>query len=441
MVGRTTNLAGRRPSLAGVLATGEDHGGPGPNGQIIGTGSSPRVHSDLVAYGQGQGQRVRSFQQLHMAAKVLNPFLKKKVKDWAETSGGKFPLKAQYHDSVGTSSMYVRWDVAMAKENMLLKEKIAWAAVKDPVRAMKKAILCYNGDVSRLTDLCRQSIIFEHFIDLFTCLEDIASDPEVEVVRVVNRFDPSYSGDDTLGYRHIKINLRVTTKETRRLHLDSHICEVQLAVAELRQLVTDEEHARFLDFRKLKETRILQMFISLFAKSPSEVSTVEVSIVLDFCSWGCFPKGLGICGLDVFERCGVYSRGFALSRCCSRVFAASHSSVNIRATRASANSADTTPRAGQRDISIPPQQCFSLSEIVDQDDSTTPQPPLVCREFEGYIKAEQRGSAVWSESSSRHFACDRSDAAMEDGDGSEREFDGSRVVCTDQLRAVSRRVV
>lgn len=374
-----------------------------------------------------------------MAAKVLNPFLKKKVKDWAETSGGKFPLKAQYHDSVGTSSMYVRWDVAMVKENMLLKEKIGWAAVKDPVRAMKKAILCYNGDVSRLTDLCRQSIIFEHFIDLFTCLEDIASDPEVEVVRVVNRLDPSYSGDDTLGYRHIKINLRVTTKETRRLLLDSHICEVQLTVAELRQLVTEEEHARFLDFRKLKETRILQMFISLFAKSPSEVSTVEVSIVLDFWSWVVFPRIWGFVGwifLSVAESIlgGLHCRDAA--HVCSP-----HSSINIRATRASTNSAHTTPRAGQRDISIPPQQCFSLSEIVDQDDSTTPQPPLVCREFEGYIKAEQRGSAVWSEPSSRHFACDRSDAAMEDGDGSEREFDGSRVVCTDQLRAVSRRVV
>jgi hypothetical protein len=189
LVGRRPSLAGRRPSLGGVFATGEDQGGPGPHGQIIGTGSSPRVHSDLVAYGQGQGQRVRSFQQLHMAAKVLNPFLKKKVKDWAETCGGKFPLKPQCHDSAFSSRMYVRWDVAMEKENLLLKEKIAWASVKDPVRAMKKAILCYNGDVSRLTDLCRQSIVFEHFIDLFTCLEDIASDPEVEVVRVVNRLE------------------------------------------------------------------------------------------------------------------------------------------------------------------------------------------------------------------------------------------------------------
>jgi hypothetical protein len=103
----------------------------------------------------------------------------------------------------------------------------------------------------------------------------------------------------------------VTTKETRRLLLDSHICEVQLAVAELRQLVTEEEHARFLDFRKLKETRILQIFISLFAKSPSEVSTVEVSIVLDFWSWGWVFKGRGIVVWICFEHCGVSSEEFA----------------------------------------------------------------------------------------------------------------------------------
>lgn len=266
------------PSAVAWIQSLDDQSLGGHGGQAATGSNSSKIQASASIPYASQGRRVRSFQQLHMAAQVLNPFLKKKVKDWAETSGGKFPLKAQHQDLI-TGSMFVRWDVAMKSENMLLKEKIAWAAVKDPVRAMKKAILCYRGDVSRLTDLCRQSIVFEHFIDLFTCLEDIASDPEVEVFRVVNRLDTQYSGDDTVGYRHIKINLRVTTDETRRLLLDNHICEVQLAVTELRQLITEEEHARFLDFRKLKETRILQIFISLFAKSQGEASTVEVRLV------------------------------------------------------------------------------------------------------------------------------------------------------------------
>lgn len=234
------------------------------------------VPEDHVAPGPSVGDRhqarVTNFHELHVAAQCLKPYLKMKVKEWAEISGGKFPLK--YKDGV-----YVRWESAMLRENNCLKDSIAWTPIKDSQRALEKAIVCYSGDFFRLTDLCRESIVFEHFLDLYTCLEDIASDPEVQVVRVVNRLDSSYNSDDSLGYRFIKINLRIKTEETARLKIAPHICEVQLLMAQLRDQITFDGHTRFLTFRNLQQNRGFQLsrlVMSVFA--PKQAAAVQVEV-------------------------------------------------------------------------------------------------------------------------------------------------------------------
>jgi hypothetical protein len=60
-------------------------------------------------------------------------------------------------------------------------------------------------DASRLVDLCRQCIVFEHFADLLLCLEAITHDPDIVVERIVNRLEPSYDSSKSAGYRDIKV--------------------------------------------------------------------------------------------------------------------------------------------------------------------------------------------------------------------------------------------
>jgi hypothetical protein len=143
---------------------------------------------------------VTSLDQLMMAAHGLDPFLKRKVKEWAEVSGGKFPLRS--HQTVS----FVRWDDSMSgHDKMSIRANIAWASVKDPQRALEKLLTSYRGDASRLVDLCRQCIIFEHFADLLLCLEAIAYDPDIVLERVINRLEPMYDSSKSAGYRDIKV--------------------------------------------------------------------------------------------------------------------------------------------------------------------------------------------------------------------------------------------
>ena len=77
-------------------------------------------------------------------------------------------------------------------------------------------------------DVCRQSIAFEHMSRLHSCLQRIAEDQDVVVLRVKNRFDPCHDARSTAGYRCVSLNLRIITEETKTLGIDSHVCEIQL---------------------------------------------------------------------------------------------------------------------------------------------------------------------------------------------------------------------
>ena len=63
---------------------------------------------------------------------------------------------------------------------------------------------------------------------LHSCLQRIAEDQDVVVLRVKNRFDPCHDARSTAGYRCVSLNLRIITEETKTLGIDSHVCEIQL---------------------------------------------------------------------------------------------------------------------------------------------------------------------------------------------------------------------
>ena len=77
-----------------------------------------------------------------------------------------------------------------------------------PYRALLSHV-AYAGaqDPSRLVDVCRQSIVFQAVADLVECVEAIAQDPDVQVVRIKNRMDPAFDARLSAGYRNVAINV------------------------------------------------------------------------------------------------------------------------------------------------------------------------------------------------------------------------------------------
>ncbi len=88
-------------------------------------------------------------------------------------------------------------------------------------------VLCWQN-VSRLLDICRQSIYFESITGVLACVRAIQSDSDVVISRIKNRFEPTLDSDASAGYRNLAVNLRFVTTNARLLGVDMHICEVQL---------------------------------------------------------------------------------------------------------------------------------------------------------------------------------------------------------------------
>ncbi len=184
---------------------------------------------------------------LPFQAHRVNPILLAKVQEWALASGGCFPVIPP--DCPSARPEFMRYaDVRWGE----LVHCIKWGCVKTAQRAQEKVQRSYAGDVSRLVDLCRQSIIFESPCDISTCLADIAADPAVSLVRIKNRLDPQYDAARSAGYRDVAINLRMVGPEARNLNLDEHVCEVQLILKAFAELKSDSGHSRYVTFRNLR---------------------------------------------------------------------------------------------------------------------------------------------------------------------------------------------
>ena len=91
-------------------------------------------------------------------------------------------------------------------------------------------------NTSRLVDICRQTIIFEHPSNLAECLRVISLDGETRVVRVKNRLDPAYNATLSAGYRDLALNLKLESNAAVAFGLEKHICELQLILLPIYQL-------------------------------------------------------------------------------------------------------------------------------------------------------------------------------------------------------------
>ncbi|EKX49398.1 hypothetical protein GUITHDRAFT_104927 [Guillardia theta CCMP2712] len=214
-------------------------------------GSHEHSFSNIVPsktmWQESEEPRVTSLDQLYMQAVFIHPIFLKKVQDLAATSRGLFPSNSQE----GSDPVeYVAWEDAMGDEN--LKQRVRWAHVKTLERSIQKLVRSYNSEVPRLLDVVRQCIVFERLQDLCDCLDRILEDPELVVMRIKNRLDPSYNSRTTGGYRDVVMNVRVVTERTRELGVAGHICELQMITREFMDKRTVEGHKLYVAFRNLR---------------------------------------------------------------------------------------------------------------------------------------------------------------------------------------------
>jgi hypothetical protein len=91
-------------------------------------------------------------------------------------------------------------------------------------------------DVSKLVDICRQSIVFESVDGIIKCLALITQDKDVEILRIKNKLDPAYNSAQSAGYRDVALNIRVATPEAKALGANAHVCELQLVLRQYAEL-------------------------------------------------------------------------------------------------------------------------------------------------------------------------------------------------------------
>ena len=78
----------------------------------------------------------------------------------------------------------------------------------------------YHGRLARVLDVVRTTITFGSLDSLVSCLEAIKDDPEVSILRIKNRYSPSFDSLD--GYRDVSM-LLVGSSLTQ-----GFVCELQL---------------------------------------------------------------------------------------------------------------------------------------------------------------------------------------------------------------------
>jgi hypothetical protein len=158
-------------------------------------------------------------EQLFAQAAGLDIVLRHKIQAWALLTKGCFPI----------DETLSRWDYI--KQNVL-ETRVRWAKLKTRDRALEKVYRSYDLDASRLLDCCRQSIYFNEVDSLFQCLQLICKDPSIKIARICNRLHDAYDTSATAGYRDVLLNLSIATKETKQLHIDRAICELQLTLVD-----------------------------------------------------------------------------------------------------------------------------------------------------------------------------------------------------------------
>ena len=138
---------------------------------------------------------VASLDQLYAQAACLAPCLYRCCQAWAAASGG--DIDASHRAAAGEGA--AAW--------------IGRNVIKRPERAIGKALVCYGGDVSLLTDICRARIRFGTVDGIVSCLQAIqATGSGATFLRVKSTLRADRDAWPTMGFRVRERGERVREK-------------------------------------------------------------------------------------------------------------------------------------------------------------------------------------------------------------------------------------
>ena len=109
--------------------------------------------------------------------------------------------------------------------------------LKAKKRVFAKVYEKYDGDFSRITDLCRCTVACDTMQTILDVLCFLDATPELGVLRIKNRISRFYNADEFGGYRDILINCRETST--------GHIIEVQVTLWKLLEIKEGTSHQAY----------------------------------------------------------------------------------------------------------------------------------------------------------------------------------------------------
>jgi len=173
-----------------------------------------------------RGNPIKSCDHLHAQAFLLHDIFCDFVFELAVPHNGKCRVRRGTRENPAKAG-FAGWHDELPDGHWMQP-----CGVKSVRRMIDKADVAYGGDVSRMLDLCRQSVYFESVSDLTSYLAALSNDPCIEIVRIKNKMSPlcDSSNDDFLfsGYRFVSVNCRIRTFESAALCVSSHVCELLL---------------------------------------------------------------------------------------------------------------------------------------------------------------------------------------------------------------------
>jgi|EP00966_Prymnesium_polylepis_P032771 hypothetical protein len=98
-------------------------------------------------------------------------------------------------------------------------------------RALQKVWRSYKGKWWKLSDLVRTSLVFKSPYDIAKCLNAIADDADVELLKTNNdkcRLRDGYDWRKSGGYRDVQLSVRLKSAEAKKMGVDNHLTEAQL---------------------------------------------------------------------------------------------------------------------------------------------------------------------------------------------------------------------
>jgi hypothetical protein len=149
-------------------------------------------------------------------------------------------LNSWFQEVVGT------WVTHLATQGIEVQHKRA--PLKKEKRVLEKLHRAYKGDVGRLLDLVRSTLVVKN-IEAILAVASHISDNAV-VYNVKNRFATKYDGKDTCGYRDL--NMSLSFKELEDTAFGPHVFELQVHLDQILEIKSDAGHKRYIRMRNLR---------------------------------------------------------------------------------------------------------------------------------------------------------------------------------------------